>query len=1555
MSICINTSHPDFIALQESTEINPAILKAKVALWQQRNNSDEFPAANELVGIKKGVKELFEENPELASIGTPEQYSQYLDTIFPDSKVKDIVYHGVIKGKHAYESILKNGFTQNFKSNWDDKLSEGIFFSDKNTAFSYGFNEERIYDKNAKDFIIAALLNVDKLITDKETSTGTARKTLEENPNVRNLGMYGLEGGSEGEHMNHVVFKPEQIHILGSKQDIESFKRFTEGSQTPVFFQQPNALNEVRKVAMMYNMSESNFFGPQINPDEVRPKLRKLGFGLKKTRTGTGYFITKNGRMFKPFTGPYRNIKAAEVPADSVIDGRMKDIMNDLGISLTDFEQYSEWYETTYGEKLQANAVADMMQKVIAVKEGAQKIDTLPEEVAHFIVFALRNDSRVQELMDNVEGTPIWDAESEAYMQAYNNDVEKVKMEIVGKMVADALIKGVTESTTPRQRTLIQRIWNAFKNFFTFGTKVKERRVRTALDSIVSQTLNDTKSIKEELEKQVTGDEVFFQIDTKAFENSKILDGMKPELEQAITIVSDKIKRYQTKEKYTAKERTLLSKLHRSLDDNRTTQGLVTFINKVESEADLLLDRLVAVRRGFQEGVYDDNLNEFGSSLRDLSVYIEAYRPLVDSLMSETVKQKRMLEEEDPASYGEDGISLNSKIQQLDKIIKSLNNINNGMTAMSEDYNNYSTNLFVSAFRPFLERRYAGEPDADMKVTKEIERLLKLAESTDRDVPFLRRWVDSVAESTDDLLMLTDRLVKEHLEKAAFEVDDIMKDILDADAKLKASGIENTEWLYERSKGALTGNYISEINVYEFNKAKDEFFDDLHDRFGLSKGRENVKVRERELANLNPNAYADYQMEIAKWFEKNTEPNPNYQKILDAKRESIYKQIVTEKFDKRIKRSQQQEAERIYQEWKNERYVAFTLDGYNEQVSFRRELAMPKKSIYGNAEFAKLTPAQREYYDSYMKLREELTKHMPEKFRNNMTAIQIRKDFIERAKADPKRTLSESIRDAFVEREDDTEFGRLITDESGNPIKNVPIYYFNELDNMTDLSTDATATMIMFADMATRHRELSRIVDIIEIGRDVIGKRKILTGAGVKQGGNALDRYVDYMNMVVYGELKNREGELFGISKAKAADALAKYTAINGLALNVYAGFSNILFGEVMIREEQFAKEYVDSEDMKFAEKQYWLAGKDGISGLMGDVGKTRSSNKLRLFMEKFDVLQDFENRTREVNTDRSRWGRMFNSSAMFFVNHVGEHQMQGRMALALAHNKKVKDSSGKEIPMYEAFEVKNNRLVIKDGIKNLDGSDFTQQDMIAFKLRMKGVNQKLHGIYNTTDRGAMQKFAVGRLGILFRKWLKPAFNRRFDRQYYNYSLDQEVEGMWITTGNFMKQLFTEYKEGQFTFSRVKEAYNELPDNKKANIRRTLTEQGLFLATLFTASALVGLADDDDDNWLLNMAAYQAERLSTELGMFNPITLPKETLKIVSSPSAAVNQLDSLLDLYKTVSLNPFDDEPLFRRYKSGRNKDSLRLYVWSKKTIPLVDTVEDIFYPEERLKYFIN
>jgi hypothetical protein len=67
------------------------------------------PAVQPVAEVKEGVSELFSSNPELASIGTQEQYSQYLDTIFPDSQVKDIVYRGGEKeDNRLFQYFTKN-------------------------------------------------------------------------------------------------------------------------------------------------------------------------------------------------------------------------------------------------------------------------------------------------------------------------------------------------------------------------------------------------------------------------------------------------------------------------------------------------------------------------------------------------------------------------------------------------------------------------------------------------------------------------------------------------------------------------------------------------------------------------------------------------------------------------------------------------------------------------------------------------------------------------------------------------------------------------------------------------------------------------------------------------------------------------------------------------------------------------------------------------------------------------------------------------------------------------------------------------------------------------------------------------------------------------------------------------------------------------------------------------------------------------------------------------------------------------------------------------------
>jgi hypothetical protein len=180
--------------------------------------------------IKPGVEELFESNPELASLGTPQQYSQYLDTIFPDSQVKDIVYHGTYKPLEYFDKV---------------EISEGhgsgaIFFAD----FKYA-NYFANYDSNitingikAQKTIIPTLINMKNplLVTDVKfhrrslkpnwlspSGTQDARDILSRNKD--NDGLIGVDS-SDIENTTHVVRDSDQTHILGSKQDIEGFKKF---------------------------------------------------------------------------------------------------------------------------------------------------------------------------------------------------------------------------------------------------------------------------------------------------------------------------------------------------------------------------------------------------------------------------------------------------------------------------------------------------------------------------------------------------------------------------------------------------------------------------------------------------------------------------------------------------------------------------------------------------------------------------------------------------------------------------------------------------------------------------------------------------------------------------------------------------------------------------------------------------------------------------------------------------------------------------------------------------------------------------------------------------------------------------------------------------------------------------------------------------------------------------------------------------------------------------------------------------------------------------------
>lgn len=98
--------------------------------------------------IDEGVSHVFEQFPELASIGTKGQYNEYIKNIFPDSKFKKVVYHGTM----ASENVLREGF--------DSSYGGSLHRSGTDQSFYFGTSYENSYENYAhkKDLIKVAEL-----------------------------------------------------------------------------------------------------------------------------------------------------------------------------------------------------------------------------------------------------------------------------------------------------------------------------------------------------------------------------------------------------------------------------------------------------------------------------------------------------------------------------------------------------------------------------------------------------------------------------------------------------------------------------------------------------------------------------------------------------------------------------------------------------------------------------------------------------------------------------------------------------------------------------------------------------------------------------------------------------------------------------------------------------------------------------------------------------------------------------------------------------------------------------------------------------------------------------------------------------------------------------------------------------------------------------------------------------------------------------------------------------------------------------------------------------
>lgn len=822
-------------------------------------------------------------------------------------------------------------------------------------------------------------------------------------------------------------------------------------------------------------------------------------------------------------------------------------------------------------------------------------------------------------------------------------------------------------------------------------------------------------------------------------------------------------------------------------------------------------------------------------------------------------------------------------IRFKEKLQESLDEFSGLLAGLGSDWAEVSKDEFARFLTPF-----EGE-SISMSIRGERKQynIRELLDYIEKDISVVERWTDAMADSTDPILRIYDSLVKDQKSKARYNTINNEKEILMHSKKLEDAGVKNTNFMYEKtSDGKITGNFVTRYNWGDYFAALSKYAKSL------------PKDMEREEKSIL----------ISRWKRANTDRNGN----------------PIEKY-------------------------------YNPQYD----------AIQRNA-------AMKEYYDFMINLKRNLDYRLPARYVRFNKAPQIRRDFLERVmgKGNKFQYLWESFKDNLVRREDDTEFTYARQDFEGNQIYNLPIYYTRPLKDKNDLSTDCTSTMIAYAAMANDYAAMNDVIDALETGRTILSERRVAQTKGnkimreilnkvpsnlTKKGdvANFMARLNDFMLMQVYGEQMKDEGTVLGVDVGKAVNMLNKLQSYGTTALSVLTGTANLAQNIVISNIEAISGQFFNKSELAKADWEYTKL----LPQYLSEIGNRIQTSKMALFAEKFNVLQDYKQHVKGVDWDRKTWfSRFFKEDTLWFTTSAGDHYTQMRTGLALAMRLKLQDKDGKPISLYDALEVQyldeahpeyGANLVIKKGVTDQDGKTVGNDYLTSVTRKIRGINNKLYGIYNQEDKNALQSRAVGRLLMMYRNWMRPLWLKRYGVERYNYDTGTFEEGYYRTLWNFMNTLRKDLKKGELDI--VKQWHN-LDGAQKSNIYRGLAEIATFLSLMGIIATLKGVPDDDDkDNWLTEYVTYSIVRLKADLGSLMPgPTMLDEGLRLFDNPFAAVRVLKNSRQL-----LNLFDPDTWTTEIDQGIYKGYTQAEKIMLQPVPFIRQFQNLFDPEEPTRWY--
>ena len=417
--------------------------------------------------VKDGINFVFEQTPELSSIGTPEQYSQYLDTIFPDSKVKDIVYHGTNNQdkqefKKERAGFLDKGFLgKGFYSTYDQIYTKafgsktyGLLLNVKNPLLQTTekindfLNKAQKAQKLGYDSVFQNFTYDENLLIEDAEKTGAVEYNLPLNKSLE-----------------QVVFESEQIHILGSKRDIEGFKKFT---------------NTFKQTVNSIIPTKASFKTVSI----IKEAAQRLGINIETMTNEEGKKLGANG-----FAIPFQSlVKYVQGMEETVLPEEVMHVAVEI-IQQKNPELFKGFMSNISGYQLYGETLSSYKENInYQTKEGKPDIIKIKKEaIAKLLVELIINENEIVENEDKMARTKsLWNT----FKDWFRNFVKSLGVDYLTSIVGEDVFKttNITETLNSLSSTREENLTLRNNTFFQLNTDKQNK-----ISSIINDRIINTK------------------------------------------------------------------------------------------------------------------------------------------------------------------------------------------------------------------------------------------------------------------------------------------------------------------------------------------------------------------------------------------------------------------------------------------------------------------------------------------------------------------------------------------------------------------------------------------------------------------------------------------------------------------------------------------------------------------------------------------------------------------------------------------------------------------------------------------------------------------------------------------------------------------------------------------------------------------------------------------------------------------------------------------------------------------------------------------------------